>query len=336
MLKWLLILVIAAAAVLAVTMWAWSSDVLKVDLAELEATYATEDSKFMEVDGVRMHYLDQGEGPVVVLLHASFMHMRTWDSLAKALAPNYRVIRMDFLLAGLTGPEPNDEYTFDRNRELVHGLTEQLNVDKFAIIATSSGGIVGFNYAAQYPERVSRLVLINSAGMPRTARTNPNRARGLAIGRWFSSRHQTKNMLRETIAQNFIEPHEPPEWLVDMNYDMRRRVGLRENGAKQMRNFRTGDPETVLAKVTAPTLLLWGLDNQTVVHLEADVFEHWLTAAPTIKKKYPSVGHYLYMEIADEFEADIADFLAGKLDSQLRFNRRIVFQQEPKLPTPAE
>jgi len=336
MLKWLLGLLIAAAVVVAVTMWAWSSNILKIELAELEETYATEDSKFMEVDGVRMHYMDQGAGPVVVLLHASFMHLRTWDSLAEALSPNYRVIRMDFLMAGLTGLEPNEDYSFDRNRELVHALTEKLNLEKFAVIATSSGGIVGFNYAAQYPERVSRLVLINSAGMPRTARTNPNRARGLAIRRWFSSRHQTKNMLRETIDENFIEPHEPPEWLVDMNYDLRRRVGLREAGAKQMRNFRTGDPETVLANVTAPTMLLWGLDNQTVIHLEADVFEHWLIAAPTIKKKYPAVGHYLYMEIADEFEKDIADFLAGRLDSQLRLTQRVALPRDPAVPIAAD
>ena len=331
MLKWLAAILIAAAVAVGATMWVWSSNFLKIDLAELERKYATEDSRFMEVDGVRMHYMDQGEGPVVVLLHASFMHLRTWDSLAEALAPNHRVIRMDFLLAGLTGPEPNEDYTFDRNRELVHGLTQQLNLDEFAIIATSSGGIVGFNYAAEYPERVTRLVLVNSAGMPRTARTNPNRARGLAIGRWFASRHQTRDMLRETLDQNFIEPHEPPEWLVNMNHDMRRRVGVREGGAKQMRNFRTGDPQSVLAKVTAPTMVLWGLDNQTVVHLEADVFEHWLTAAPTLKKKYPGVGHYLYMEIPDEFEADIADFLAGKLDSELRYTRRLPVQ--PIAPT---
>jgi len=324
--KWLLMLVAVLAIAFALTAWIWSSDLLKLELSELEEKYATADSKFMDVDGVRMHYMDQGEGPVVVLLHASFMHLRTWDSLAASLAANHRVIRMDFLIAGLTGPEPNQNYSFDRNLELVHELTRKLGVEQFAIVSTSSGGIVGFNYAAQYPERVSRLVLVNSAGLPRTRVTNPNRARGTAIGRWFSARHQTREMLRKTLDQNFIEPHEPPDWLVDMNYDMRRRKGAREAGALQMRNFRTGDPASVLAKVRAPTLILWGLDNQTVVHLEADVFQLWLTQAPTIKKKYSGVGHYLYMEIPDEFNADLASFLAGDWDAQLRYTRRVPVQ----------
>jgi len=323
MIKWLLVLLAVAAVGFGLTAWVWSSDLLKLELAELEQTYATADSKFMEVDGVRMHYMDQGSGPAVVLLHASFMHLRTWDSLAESLAVNHRVIRMDVLNAGLTGPEPNDNYSFDRNLELVHELTRQLGIDKFAIVSTSSGGIVGFNYASQYPDRVTRLVLVNSAGLPRTRQTNPNRARGTAIGRWFSSHHQTREMLRATLDRNFIEPHEPPDWLVDMNYDFRRRKGVREAGALQMRNYRAVDPDIVLARVRAPTLVMWGMDNQTVVHLEADVFENWLTQAPTIKKKYPGVGHYLYLEIPEAFNADIASFLAGEWDDQLRVTQRV-------------
>lgn len=332
MIKWLLVLLAVAAVGFGLTAWVWSSNLLKLEFSELEQTYATADSKFMDVDGVRMHYMDQGTGPAVVLLHASFMHMRTWDSLAAALSDNHRVIRMDVLNAGLTGPEPDGNYSFDRNLELVHELTVNLGIDEFAVVSTSSGGIVGFNYAAQYPERVTRLVLINSAGLPRTRNTNPNRARGTAIGRWFTSHHQTREMTRATLDRNFIEPHEPPDWLVDMNYDLRRRIGVREAGAQQMRNFRTGDPATVLAKVRAPTLILWGLDNQTVVHLEADVFEHWLIQAPTIKKKYPGVGHYLYLEIPDEFNADLGSFLAGDWDNQLRFTRRVPIAAEQVTP----
>ena len=296
-----------------------SSGLLNLDLEELEARYATDDSRFMDVDGVRMHYMDQGEGPAIVLLHASYMTLRTWDSLAARLVEEgYRVIRPDLLIAGLTGLEPNDEYTFDRTGALVKGLTEALGVERFALLATSSGGIVGFNFAARYPEKVERLVLVNSAGLPRTAVTNPNRQRGTALSRWIGARYRTVGGTRDLLDNNFIEPHEPPEWLVQMSYDMRRRDSRRREAGLQTRNFRTGDPESVLAKITAPTMVLWGLDNQTVVHLEADVFQHWLINAPTIKKKYPGVGHYLYLEIPDRFNQDVADFLAGRLDDELR------------------
>ena len=289
-----------------------------ISLAELESRYRTPDSRFIEVDGVRMHYMDQGEGPVVVLLHASFMHLRTWDSMAAALADRYRVIRPDFLISGLTGPDPRLDYGFDRNLELVNGLLEALGVEQFAIIATSSGGIVGFNLAARHPERVTRLVLINSAGMPRTAATDPNRARGTALSRWVQANVQTRDRVRTTLALNFVPPHEPPDWLVDMNHDFWRRAGRAAEGELQQANFRTGDPEAVLGQVRAPTLILWGLENRTVMHLEADVFQHWLINAPTLRKKYPGVGHYLYLETPDAVENDVRAFLAGELDVQLR------------------
>ncbi len=289
-----------------------------LSLAELEARYATTDSRFLDVDGVRVHYMDEGDGPAVVLLHASFMNLRTWDRLAAALAGQFRVIRPDLLTAGLTGPDPSGDYAMDRNLALVDGLTCALGIERFAIVATSSGGIVGFRLAARQPERVTRLVLVNSAGMPRTAATDPNRARGSLLERWISEQFLTRGRVRDTLALNFTPPHVPPDWLVDMNYDFWRREGHVEEGALQRAQFRTGDPEAVLARVRAPTLILWGLENATVMHLEADVFEHWLGNAPTLKKKYPGVGHYLYLEIPDEFNKDVADFLSGSLDAQLR------------------
>ena len=109
-----------------------------------------------------------------------------------------------------------------------------------------------------------------------------------------------------------------------MVYDMNRRKGLAEEGSVFMRNYRTGDPEATLGRVRAPTMVLWGMGNITVSHLEADVFEHWLTGAPSLKKKYPRVGHYFYLEIPGEFNADVESFLSGKLDDALRRSVREV------------
>jgi pimeloyl-ACP methyl ester carboxylesterase len=315
--KWLFAAVALIALLVAVAPWLLPEQVKGLSLETLESRYATPESRFMDLGGVRVHYTDEGAGPAVVLLHASFMNLRSWDSLAESLAANHRVIRLDFLISGLTGPEPNDNYSFDRNRELLDELTERLGLDEFALVSTSSGGIVAFNFAALHPERVTRLVLINSAGLPRTASTDPNRARGNPVMAWAARRYQTHKMVRATLDINFIEPHEPPEWLVDMTYDMRLGKGRQREGALLFASFRTGDPEAVLSKVTAPTLILWGMENQTVAHPQADIFQDWLTGAPTLLKKYPDVGHYLYLEIPDLFEADVGDFLAGRLDQQL-------------------
>ncbi|MDJ0926027.1 MAG: alpha/beta hydrolase [Gammaproteobacteria bacterium] len=313
-----LIAVVITGLGLGVAAWLLDAGAMSVPLSELEAMYATPESRFLDVDGVRLHYMDQGAGPAVLLLHASFMHLRTWDRMAATLAEQHRVVRLDLLISGLTGPDPRDDYSMDRNRALTLGLMDRLGIDDFSVVGTSSGGIIAFNLAAAHAGRVKRLVLINSAGMPRSAATDPNRrARRGGLANWVQARYMTRRAVRRTLDMNFVEPHEPPEWLVDMNYDMWRRAGRREAMAMQLRNFRTGDPQATLAQVKAPTLILWGLENATVMHLEADVFQHWLVNAPTYLKKYTGVGHYLYLEIPDQAQTDIGDFLSGRLDSQL-------------------
>lgn len=320
------VLVVLGVAVVAGSL-AWNAGRRQVPLAELEAKYATADSRFAEVGGVRLHYMDQGTGEPVVLLHASFMNLRAWDPLAAALTARFRVVRPDFLISGLTGPDPAGDYSVERNLALVDGLTRQLGLGRFAIVATSSGGIVGFNYAARHPDRVSRLVLINSAGMPRTAATDPNRARGSALGRWLDAHWLTEDRVRATLARNFVPPHAPPDWLVAMNRDLWRREGRAAESALQLKAFRTGDPQAVLAQVRAPTYVLWGLENATVMHLEADVFQHWLVNAPTILQKYPGTGHYLYLEVPEDTARDVGAFLAGERDAELVTLRREPFRQ---------
>ncbi len=320
--KWL-VLGVAAVALLVISAPWLLPERQQLSLQTLESRYATPASRFADLDGLRLHYTDEGEGPVVVLLHASFMDLRSWDSLSNYLKPGYRVIRLDLLASGLTGHEPNDRYSFDRNLELVDQLTQRLGIREFALLGTSSGGIVAFNFAARYPERVTRLILVNSAGMPRNAKTNPNRGQGNPLMSWLSRRYQTRGMVRDNLATNFVEPHEPPQWLVDRSYDMRLRKGLQREGALLLRNFSTGDPQAVLSGVRAPTLIIWGLENQTVFHLEADVFRAWLTGAPSLVKKYPGVGHYLYLEAPEQFEKDVGDFLAGRMDQQLTTCQRV-------------
>lgn len=302
---------------------AWALGTPSVPLSTLESRYTTPTSRFVDVDGVRMHYKDEGTGPVVVMLHASFMSLHSWDGLAADLARDHRVIRFDFPLAGLTGPDPQGRYSMERSTELMNGLLAKLGVSSYSIIATSSGAIIGFRQAAAKPEAVTRLILINAAGMPRTPVTDPNRERGSAFSRWLQGKYKSREYWQKTLTGQFTAGEPPPADVVERVFDFNRRDRLVEDSGIYMRNFRTGDPETVLGQVRAPTLILWGMGNITVAHLEADVFQLWLTQAPSIKKKYPRYGHYIYMENPAIVIPDVRNFLEGRMDTDLRVTRRM-------------
>lgn len=295
----------------------------EISLDELEARYADAASRFATIDGVRVHYKDEGSGPVVVIVHASFLNLNSWDAVSAELARTHRVIRLDLLTAGLTRTDPQGKYSIERNTEMLEGLLRQLGVTRYSLIATSSGGIVAFRHAAAHPQAVERLVLINSAGMPRSTVTDPNRARGSALMRWIRARYKSRNYWEDNLKAQFTGGSLPDPAFVTRTYDMNRREDLREAGAIFLRNYRTGDPQTELAKVQAPTLIMWGMGNITVVHLEADVFQHWLTQAPSLIIKYPKLGHYLYVEEPQRVARDLEDFLQGRRDAELRITRRV-------------
>jgi pimeloyl-ACP methyl ester carboxylesterase len=286
----------------------------ELPLPALVERYRLPESQFIDIDGVRVHYVDQGSGEPVVLLHASYLSLHSWDELADLLDDRYRVIRLDLSGAGLTGPDPSGRYGIERNIELVRGLVAALGLQKVAVVGTSSGGITAFRMAARFPEQVSRLVLINSAGLPRTAATNPLRPRSSRPVAWVQARLRSRRFWAQSLTDNFVPPHQPSAELVQRTYDMNRRAGGREITRLFLANFSTGDPQAELAQVRAPTLILWGEDNRTLMHLEAEVFAYWLSSAPTLIRKYPGLGHYPYLEDPPAVAGDMADFLAGKLD----------------------
>ena len=129
------------------------------------ARYADAASRFADIEGVRVHYKDEGAGPAILLVHGTFGDLGDWDGWARVLTPHYRVIRLDLPAFGLTGPVPSGNYSVDRMLSLVDALMDRLGVERLAIAGVSYGGLTAFRYAATRIERVTGLVLANSAGI---------------------------------------------------------------------------------------------------------------------------------------------------------------------------
>ena len=302
-----------------------ASEVSTLTLAELREKYELPNSRYVDVDGVEVHYVDEGSGPPVVFLHASYNGLHSWEYVTSRLKQRYRRVRFDFPNYGLSGsetkPTPADKFhLIERNYEILSGFVDKLELASFALVGTSSGGSVAFRYAARHPERVQRLILINSAGMPRTPNTDPLRQR-LKFAKWEAMPVKPREFWELSSTENFIPPHTAPDWWLDQVYDFNRREGAFEEQKRY--RFSTGDPKTLFSQIQAPTLIMWGKDNPVVMHLEADVMQLWMTGAPSLIRKYKGLGHYPYVEDIDAVYPDIAAFLDGRLDAELRRTARV-------------
>jgi haloalkane dehalogenase len=117
-----------------------------------------------EIDGLRLHYLDEGDGPPVVLFHGE----PTWSYLYRKMIPplveaGYRVIAPDYPGFGKSDkPTDPDFYTYDRHVEHMAKLIEALDLHDATAVVQDWGGPIGLRLAVEHPDRFSRLVILNT------------------------------------------------------------------------------------------------------------------------------------------------------------------------------
>lgn len=296
-----------------------------LSLAALRAAYGNSASRYVTLDGVEIHYRDEGprDARPVLLAHASYNNLSSWDPLVARLKGQFRLIRFDFPSQGLSGDEtrvpPGGKFDLvDRNAEIMLKLADALGLARFDLVATSSGGNAAMRLAARHPERLNRLVFINSGGMPRTPQSDPNRDKP-GEARWEGMTYKPRDFWAYSTGLNF--PSGPmPEWYLDLLTDLNRRQKTFRPG---LYSFATGDTQATLGNIRTPTLIMWGMANPTVMHLEADVMSHWMTGAPTLVRKYKGLGHYPYVEAPDLIADDLRRYLRGELDEELRQTLRV-------------
>ncbi|MEO7386458.1 MAG: alpha/beta hydrolase [Gammaproteobacteria bacterium] len=299
----LLILAVLGLLGLGIALWAYRD----IPGAELEAKYADATSKFMTIDGVRFHYRDEGQGPVVVLIHANFSNLIDWDPWVAALKDHYRVVRFDMSSHGLTGPDPTGDYSLPRTLALTERLVDALGIDKATFGGTSLGGTVAIHYTVAHPDRVERLVLLN----PGSLEGRDKKRRGGVPKVAYLLKYILPRALPEfMLTDGFGPPAKPSAELVDRWHDFWIREGQREAQLDRLSQYQSGDIEGLVRSIRVPVLLLWGEADTTAKISQSVEFQELLKDAPSLTFiSYPGVGHMAVEQAGAEIGQDVRTWL---------------------------
>ena len=227
---------------------------------KLESQYGQPPSEFMELDGLRLHYRDEGSGAPLVLIHGTFSSLHTWDGWVEALQDDHRLLRLDLPGHGLTGPRSDGDYRRQADVELIADWLDELGVERASLAGNSLGGAIAWRFALTYPDRVDKLILIDSAGLDTNNQgESPPVFRVLEIpllrraAALFTPRIFFEQSLRDVYAQD----ERLNEELIDRYYLLLRRRGNRVALLDRLQAPRSQPPGEI-GDIQAPVLIMWG------------------------------------------------------------------------------
>jgi pimeloyl-ACP methyl ester carboxylesterase len=285
---------------------AWTSR--DISMAELEQRYGGDELQRLTIDGVNLAYKVEGAGPPLVLIHSHFWTMRQWQSWVDILAKDFTVIRYDLTSHGLTGPDPKVDYSRARGTFLLAELLDHLEIERASVAGSSTGGALAWYFAAHYPQRIDKLILINAPGMPRV--TNKYMERGMPDWGWIAfylmPEKVFKPFLQAAVEDNALITDER----VHEFHQMYRGTGNRMAEFERMQAWERGDISPDLARIRAPTLILWGEKNpQLPAEHVAQYTQKLINASSVDHYIYPDVGHVIPVEIPEQSATDVREFL---------------------------
>ena len=285
----------------------------EMPLSDLHNLYSNTESQWMNVNGMRIHYRDEGnpDGQPIVLVHGILSSLHTWDGWQQGLAQDYRVISLDVPGFGLTGGPANPD---DFSETLLHDsfvkFVQQLQLDNFILVGNSLGGYISAHYAAHNSDRVAKLILIDPAGAPQELPFL------LDMASWPGVNSLAANVFPPMIiAMGVKDVYGDPGRITKANLDRYIHLSLRP-GAKQAyaNTIAMLDAKNSLqqpldfATITAPTLLMWGGKD---IWIPPQLSEQWLSNIPNASLiTYPDAGHVPMEEIPARTLHDLLDFIA--------------------------
>ncbi len=292
--------------------------------ASLAAFLAAHPGRDFDRDGLRLHYLDEGAGEPVVMVHGNPTWSFYYRNLVDALKTRYRTIAPDHIGCGRSD-KPDDsryQYTLRSRVDDLAGLLDHLGVDReITLVVHDWGGMIGMAYAARHPGRIARLVVLNTGAFPLPAskplppalRLGRDSKLGAGLIRGFNAFAVAaarvgckRRPMGKDLRAAYVAPYD--SWanrIATLRFVQDIPLAAGDRGFDIVQG--TADRLGELAHV--PMMIAWGLRDFV---FDRHFLDEWTRRFPEAEvHRFEDGGHYILEDAGDEIIPLIEEFLAA-------------------------
>ena len=248
-----------------------------------------------EVQGQHIHYDEAGQGPVLILLHGLGSNAGIWVNNIAPLAAHYHVYAPDQIGFGHSD-KPLLDYKIQTFVEFLQGFMESQNIKQAALAGNSLGGWIALDFAAQHPDLVGKLVLVNSAGLRFGQGPVPdlNPSSLTSMRQLLELIFYNKQMVTDEFVHYAFANH------------------LKDNDGYTIQRTLAGFAqdqfeESKLGSIHVPTLIIWGRNDELIPLAKGEQFHQGIAGSKMAV--IDQCGHLPELEKPEEFDRVLTDFL---------------------------
>jgi cis-3-alkyl-4-acyloxetan-2-one decarboxylase len=277
-------------------------------------------SRYYSAHGHRLHYLDEGRGPVVVMVHGNPTWSYYYRHAITQLADNHRVIAVDHMGCGLSDKPQDYPYCLQQHITNLCELLDHVGIDKYSLMIHDWGGAIGMGCAVMAPERIEKIVIFNTAAFRSTRIPFRIRiCRWPLIGRlivqglngfaWPAQFMAVTKPLAKEVAAAYLKPYDC--WVNRVAiYRFVRDIPLKADHESYAVLENIEHSLHKLQTAAIPKMIIWGGKDFC---FDQVFYDEWCRRFPEAGRHYfADAGHYILEDKRDEIAVLLEDFFSAK------------------------
>ncbi len=255
------------------------------------------------VFGTKIHYLEAGSGPTVILLHGLGGSTQNWALNISVLAQKFRVIVPDQIGFGQSD-KPFINYRIGTYVDYLDQFCKQLKIERASLVGNSMGGWIAAAYTIAFPDRVERLVLVDAAGFAPPANFDHRILYGL--------NPSTRAGMKQVASKVFYSKLFVSDVLIDQALAFRITAGDGYTIKSMIESIIRGEDflDERVKSIKQPTLVVWGRQDGLTPLADGERFKKEIPNSTLLVIE--ECGHVPQFEKAAEFNAAVLKFLPGQ------------------------